>query len=88
MKVVQATEKPRALKREHPALQNLKLSLFSSFVGHLFPLGSESDPAGQNQRESMRLQIHNTAKIYTNIQSSKCFFVQHETILRLWKHLL
>ncbi len=37
----QATGKPSALKREHPALQKMKF-LFSNFVGHFFPLRSGS----------------------------------------------
>ncbi len=36
-------EKPSALKREHPALQNMKiLYFFSIFVGHFCPPGSGS----------------------------------------------
>jgi hypothetical protein len=37
-------EKPSALKREHTALQKLKFfKLFSTFVGHFCPPGSNSD---------------------------------------------
>jgi hypothetical protein len=39
-------EKPSALKREHPALQKMKISvLFSIFLGHFCPPGSGSESA-------------------------------------------
>ncbi len=39
-------EKPSALKREHPALQNMKiLYFFSIIVGHFCPTGSGSGSA-------------------------------------------
>jgi hypothetical protein len=37
---------PSALKREHPALQNMKFLHFSVFVGHFFPSESGSDGSG------------------------------------------
>jgi hypothetical protein len=38
-------EKPSALKKEHPALQKIKLIAFSIFVGHFFALlVPDSDP--------------------------------------------
>jgi hypothetical protein len=37
-------KKPSALKREHPALQNMKfLNFFSTFVGNFCPPGSGSE---------------------------------------------
>jgi hypothetical protein len=45
-------EKPSALKREHPALQNMKLEIFED---HFCPPGS------QNQCGSVRIRFHNTA---------------------------
>jgi hypothetical protein len=35
-------EKPSALKREHPALQKMKLVNFFKFFGHFCPPGSGS----------------------------------------------
>jgi hypothetical protein len=45
MKDIQATEKPSALKREHPALQNVKLHFFI-FSWVIFAL-LNPDPATQ-----------------------------------------
>jgi hypothetical protein len=36
-------KKPAALKREYPALQNMKFLTFSTFVGHFCPSGSGPD---------------------------------------------
>jgi hypothetical protein len=33
-------KKPSALKREHPALQNMEFLIFSTFLGHFFTPGS------------------------------------------------
>jgi hypothetical protein len=44
IKDVQVTKKPSALKKEHPALQNIKFhNFFYTFVGHLCPPGSGSE---------------------------------------------
>jgi hypothetical protein len=43
--------KPSALKREHPALQNMKILDFFLFLGHFCPairnLNADPDPATQ-----------------------------------------
>ncbi len=41
-------EKPSALKREHPALQNMKILYFFQFLWVIFaPLDPDPDPATQ-----------------------------------------
>jgi hypothetical protein len=49
------------LKREHPALQNMKFLHFFLFFALLDP---DPDPADQNQSGTMRIRIHNTAFKY------------------------
>jgi hypothetical protein len=54
IKDAQATEEPSSLKREHPALQNMKfIKKNSIFVGHFCPPGSgfrstDVDESGAN----------------------------------------
>ncbi len=60
----QLHEKPSALKREHPALRKMKVryQLFSMFVGHFCPSGSES---------GLRIRIQGTHWI--RIHSTGCW---------------
>jgi hypothetical protein len=41
-------EKPSTLKREHPALQNMKILYFLYFVGHICPPGSGAGSSDSN----------------------------------------
>jgi hypothetical protein len=51
-------KKPSALKREHPALQNMKfLKFVLLFVGHFCPPGSGS--GSTDPIESIRIRIRN-----------------------------
>jgi hypothetical protein len=43
-KEFQATEEAFSLKREHRAVQNIKFSFFSTFLGHFAPLDTDTDP--------------------------------------------
>ncbi len=55
-------EKP-TLKREHPALLNLKFIPLFSFCGSFCPPGS-----GYGRRKSMRIWIRNTKKVIKTIK--------------------
>ncbi len=61
-------EKPSDLKREHPALQNMKFINFSTFAGHACnaccPLAPDPDPDPEdhNQWGYMRIRIQNTGR--------------------------
>jgi len=59
IKDVQVTKKHSALKREHPALQNMKyLNFFSTFVGHYALL--DPDPDSEYGSGSETLVTHAT----------------------------
>ncbi len=66
-KMSKVQETPSTLKREHPALQNMKFLHFSYsiFVGYFFPTGSGS---GSSRPNLMRIRIHNTAYTYSVVQ--------------------
>jgi hypothetical protein len=52
-------EKPSTLKRENPALRNIKFLNFSQFLWVILAL-VDPDPADHNLCNSMRIRIHNT----------------------------
>jgi hypothetical protein len=64
MQDVQEQKKPAILKKDHPALQNIKISIFFSFfVGHLLKIRAVlllilKNPGGDSQIPSFSLEKH------------------------------
>jgi len=56
-------KKPSAVKREHPALKNMKFLIFSIFVGHFCPPGSGSGSMDLTESGSETLGTSQAFKI-------------------------
>jgi hypothetical protein len=82
--------KPLALKREHPALQNMKfINCFSMFVYNFCPLDPDpdTDPGTLLNPDSIRilirirLWIHNTGSTFTGYYQRHCLSLRIQKFL-------